>query len=163
MAPGGNDRKDMYIELVSHISCELHKQIVCGHKFTLIFPVHQGRCIYHLKSNGTSKIWPVNTLYRHTYKPAFCQGNVHSSLVHSPLNTQTLASGSIRYKESKSNHLKTCGHAHTKQQIRIILQFPKSVNIMLLHTLFPTVVHILIVYSIHQDTLYHIGCRLYKA
>ena len=30
------------IELVSHISCELHKQIVCGHKFMLIFPVHQG-------------------------------------------------------------------------------------------------------------------------
>ena len=88
VAPGGNDRKDMHIELVSHISCELHKQIVCGHKFTLIFPVHQGRCIYHLKSYGTFKIWPVNTLYRHTYKPAFCQGNVHSSLVHSPLNTQ---------------------------------------------------------------------------
>ena len=89
VAPGGNDRKDEHIELVSHISCELHKQIVCGHKFTLIFPVHQGRCIYTTsKVMELPRIWPVNTLYRHTYKPAFCQGNVHSPLVHSPLNTQ---------------------------------------------------------------------------
>ena len=39
VALGGNDRKDMHIELVSHISCELHKQIVCGHKFTLFIKV----------------------------------------------------------------------------------------------------------------------------